>query len=396
MATSGTRPRRISFVTTGLGVGGAEAMLFRVVTHLDRARFEPAIVSVMDDGEYGPRFRAEGIPVTSIGFTNRVPTPQRLVRLVRTLQRQRPDAIMGWMYHGNLAASLGRAWASPHAGLAWNIRHSVYDLADEGLVTRNLIRLGALLSGRVDATVYVSDVSRRLHLQLGYAPEPAVVIGNGIDPTPLISPKDRAALRRELGFDASDVVVGRVARFHPMKDFPGFLEAVTGAIEVNPLIKVLLVGREVGPENPVLAPLLASPGLAGRVVWLGERQDVPRLLGAMDILASSSAWGEGFPNIVLEAAMAGLPCVVTDVGASGEIAGEGGRVVPPRDVGALRAAIVDVSALEPARRLEMGAVAREHALANYTLATVVDRYAELFDRLSGPASERRRTLPLPV
>ena len=182
MGTSAARPRRISLVTTGLGVGGAEAMLFRVATHLDRTRFSPMIVSVMDDGEYGPRFRAEGIPAVSIGFTNRVPTPQRLVNLVRALQRQKPDAIMGWMYHGNLAASLGRAWAAPQAGLAWNVRHSVYNLSDEGVVTRNLIRLGALLSGRVDATVYVSEVSRRLHVNLGYAADLAIVIGNGMIP----------------------------------------------------------------------------------------------------------------------------------------------------------------------------------------------------------------------
>ena len=180
-----------------------------------------------------------------------------------------------------------------------------------------------------------------------------------------------------------------------MKDFVGFLEAASRAIAANPSIKVFLVGREVGPENPVLAPLLRSPGLTGRVVWVGERQDVPRLLGAMDILVSSSAWGEGFPNVVLEAAVAGLPCVVTDVGASGEIAGEGGRVVPPRDVEALSAAIVDVAALPPKQRRELGAAARRHALANYTLDRVVDRYAELFENLSRPASERRHPDRLP-
>ena len=271
------RPRRIAFVTTGLGVGGAEAMLFRVVNRLDRARFEPLIVSVMDDGEYGPAFRAAGIPVTSIGFTNRVPTPQRLVRLVRTLQGFKPDAIMGWMYHGNLAASLGRSWAAPHAGLAWNIRHSVYDLADERFVTRNLIRLGARISDRVDATVYVSDVSRSQHLGLGYAARPAVVIGNGIDPAPIASPAERSTIRAELGFEPSDVVIGHVARYHPMKDHAGFLRAAAVVAATNPAIRIMLVGRDVGLENPALQPLLVAPELAGRVRALGERRDVPRL-----------------------------------------------------------------------------------------------------------------------
>ena len=381
MSEPGSRPKRIGFVTTGLGVGGAETMLFRVVTRLDRTRFDPMIVSVMDDGEYGAAFRLAGIPVTSIGFSNRLPTPPRIARLVRTVRRFQPDALMGWMYHGNLAASLGRAWGAPRAGLAWNIRHSVYDLASEGFLTRNLIRLGARASSRVDATVYVSEVSRRQHVGLGYASRTAVVIGNGIDPPEPITPAERRATRVELGFAPSDVVVGHVARFHAMKDHVSFLRAATIAIATDPAIRILLVGRDVTPDNPILRPLLTAPVLAGRVVALGERRDVPRLLGAMDVFCQSS-FSEGFPNAVLEAAVAGLPCVATDVGASSEIAGDGALLVPPRDPDALARAILDVAGRGPDGRTRLGAAAREHATERYSLGSVVDRYSDLLERLA--------------
>jgi glycosyltransferase involved in cell wall biosynthesis len=376
-----SRPRRISFVTTGLGVGGAEAMLHRVVTRLDRDRFDPMIVSVMDDGEYGDAFRAAGIPVASIGFSNRVPTPARVARLIRTLRHQRPETIMGWMYHGNLAASLARPWAAPDASLAWNIRHSVYDLANERFLTRNLIRLGARLSDRVDATVYVSETSRRQHVGLGYAARSALVIGNGIDPAPVATPAQRAAVRSELGFGPGDIVVGHIARFHPMKDHATFLRAAILAIESEPTIRILLIGRDVNDANPALQPLLAAAGLAGRVVTLGERHDVPRLLAALDVFCQSS-FSEGFPNAVLEAAVAGLPCVVTDVGASGEIAPEGELVVPARNVGALARALLDVVRLGPSGRARMGAAGRAHAIEHFSLDSVVERYAGLLDRLA--------------
>jgi glycosyltransferase involved in cell wall biosynthesis len=382
------RPRRISFVTTGLGVGGAEAMLFRVVTRLDRARFDPTIISVMDDGEYGAAFRLAGIPVVSIGFSNRLPTPPRVARLVQAVQRSRPDALMGWMYHGNLAASLGRAWGARGAGLAWNIRHSVYDLANERFLTRNLIRLGARLSDRVDATVYVSAVSRRQHLGLGYSARTAIVIGNGIDPTPPATPAERIAVRAELGIDPSDVVIGHVARFHPMKDHVSFLRAAALAVETDPSIRVLLVGRDVHPDNPVLHPFLAAPALAGRVLALGERRDVPRLLGAMDVFCQSS-FSEGFPNAVLEAAVAGLPSVVTDVGASSEIAGDGAVLVPPRDPDALAEALRGMVRLSPEARRDLGTIARTHAVATASLETVVARYATLLESIARPASERQ-------
>jgi glycosyltransferase involved in cell wall biosynthesis len=382
------RPRRITFVTTGLGVGGAEAMLFRVVTRLDRERFDPLIVSVMDDGEYGSAFREAGIPVTSIGFSNRLPTPPRIARLVRSIQRSRPDAIMGWMYHGNLAASLGRAWGAPGAGLAWNIRHSVYDLANERFLTRQLIRLGARLSDRLDAAVYVSEVSRRQHIGLGYSARSAIVIGNGIDPAPVATPAERDAIRAELGIDPSDIVVGHVARFHPMKDHVTFLRAAMLALETDPAIKVLLVGRDVSAANPVLRPLLAAPALAGRVIALGERRDVPRLLGAMDIFCQSS-FSEGFPNAVLEAAVAGLPFVATDVGATSEIAGGGGLLVPVRDPAALAEALRQLAGMGAERRT-MGDAARAHAVERFSLDSVVATYSTLLESLSRPAAERPR------
>lgn len=363
-------------------------MLFRVVTRLDRTRFEPMIVSVMDDGEYGAAFRAAGVPVTSIGFSDRLPTPPRIARLVRTVQRCKPDVLMGWMYHGNLAASLGRAWGAPGAGLAWNIRHSVYDLGNERFLTRNLIRLGARASRRVDATVYVSDVSRRQHHGLGYASRNDVVIGNGIDPAAPATGAERLAIRTELGIAPSDVVIGHVARFHPMKDHVSFLRAATLAVEAEPSIRILLVGRGVSPENPVIRPFLRAPSLAGRVLALGERRDVPRVMGAMDVFSQSS-FSEGFPNAVLEAAVAGLPCVVTDVGASSEIAGDGAVLVPPRDAPALADALRRMARLSPAGRRDLGAIARKHALANWSLEAVVATYATLLESIARSASERR-------
>lgn len=380
-----SRPVRICFVTTGLGGGGAETMLFRVVTRLDRRRFNPIVVSLMDDGDYGPDLRRAGVPVTSIGFSDRLPTPTRLSRLVRSIRQFGPDVIMGWMYHGNLAASLGRAWAAPGAALAWNIRHSVYDLANERILTRQLIRLGAPLSHRVDATVYVTGISLMQHVALGYAATSAVVVNNGIDPPASV---DRAAVREDLGISPNDVVIGHVARLHPMKDHSNFLRAARLVAEADPAVKVMLVGKGVSASNEALRPLLAAPALAGRVIVLGERRDVPRLLGAMDVFCLSS-FSEGFPNVVLEAAAAGLPCVVTAVGAAPEIAGDGGLVVPPRDPRALAGALLQLTRLDARGRTDLGAAARSHA-ERYSLTSVVARYSSLIEGLSQHQMTDRR------
>jgi glycosyltransferase involved in cell wall biosynthesis len=376
-----SRPLRICFVATGLSIGGAETTLFRVATRLDRARFEPMIVSLMDDRGYAPDFRAAGIPVTSLGFTNRLPTPARFVRLIESIREFRPDVMMGWMYHGNLAASLGRRWAAPRAGLAWNIRHSVYDLANERFVTRNLIRLGGPLSRHVDATVYVSHVSMRQHIALGYAAHSALVIDNGIDPPAVPTAAERSALRAELGIAPTDVVIGHVARFHPMKDHVTFLRAAQFVARADANARVLLIGNDVDASNPVLRPLLTSPDLAGRVTTLGERRDVFRLLGAMDIFCLSSS-SESFPNVVLEAAASGLPCVVTNVGAAPDIAGASSIVVQPRNPRALADGLLELCRIGAGGRRDRGAAARAFVLGRYSMESVVDTYSALLEDLS--------------
>ena len=382
-----SRPLRIFFVTTGLSIGGAETTLFRVATRLDGARFEPMIVSLMDDRGYAPDLREAGIPVTSLGFTNRLPTPARFIRLIESIRGFRPDVMMGWMYHGNLAASLGRRWAAPRAGLAWNIRHSVYDLANEGFITRNLIRLGGPLSHHVDATVYVSQVSMRQHIALGYAANSALVIDNGIDAPADPTDAERSALREELGIDPTDVVIGHVARFHPMKDHVTFLRAAQVLARADASVRVMLIGKDVDASNPVLRPLLTAPDLAGRVITLGERRDVSRLLGAMDVFCLSSS-SESFPNVVLEAAASGLPCVVTDVGAAPEIAGASSLVVPPRNHRALADGLSEFCRVGSAGRRERGAAARAFVLGRYSMESVVDAYSVLLEGLAGRSTAR--------
>lgn len=375
-------------VTTGLGTGGAETMLYRVLAGLDRQHFEPTVVSVMDEGTYGPQLREAGIPVACAGFSNRVPTPLRMTRLLRAVAATRPDLILGWMYHGNMAASLSRRMVAPSARLMWNIRHCVYDLKYEKRMTRLIIRLGRWVSQTVDAAIYVSPVSERQHFALGYRPTTSLVIGNGLDTCRFTESRaDREAVRVELGISKDDVVIGHVARFDPMKDHETFLQAARIVSRRFPQLKFLLVGRGVESGGPPFAAAGRDPELAGRLIMPGERRDVPRVLQAMDIFCLSS-YSEGFPNAVLEAAAVGLPCVVTRVGSAPDIAGRGALVVPARDPTGLANALSELAACAPEELARRGHLAFEHASSRYSLNAVVQQYESAFNRV---LAERRVT-----
>jgi len=121
-------------------------------------------------------------------------------------------------------------------------------------------------------------------------------------------------------------------------------------------------------------------GLGDHVQLLGERGDVAGLLCALDVFVSSSV-GEAFSNSVGEAMSCALPCVVTDVGDSELIVGDSGMAVPPRDAGALAAAMIEMVDLGPSRRATLGVRARQRITAEFDIEAVARRYAALYETL---------------
>ena len=95
---------------------------------------------------------------------------------------------------------------------------------------------------------------------------------------------------------------------------------------------------------------------------------MPRLLAGFDVIASPSAWGEGFPNAIGEAMAAGIPCGATDVGDSATVIADHGRVAPPNDPEARATALLEILALAPEERQQIGHAARQHILNHYGLA----------------------------
>jgi glycosyltransferase involved in cell wall biosynthesis len=120
---------------------------------------------------------------------------------------------------------------------------------------------------------------------------------------------------------------------------------------------------------------------------------MPRLTAALDISTTTSAYGEGFPNVVGEAMACAVPCAVTDVGDSALIVHDTGKVVPPRDPSALAEAWHALVALGAEGRRKLGAAARQRVERNFSLPVVVARYQSLYEELAlGKKAPRRRRL----
>jgi len=387
------RPR-VLHVITSFGRGGAETMLLRLLLASRDGPFHHGLITLRDQATLLPTLKDAKIPAWSLEMPGlRVPGPALLRRFAHLVRDFRADLIQGWLYHGNLAALGAARLSGQRPPVLFNLRNTLYHLRQEPPLTRLAIRLGGRLSRRAVAVVHNAQLSVQHHARVGYAPARAVVIPNGVDCREFApDPAARHAVRAELGLDPATPLIGRICRFHPMKDHAGFLAAASRLLAAGHEAHFLLAGRGVGADNPHLQGWLRDCPAPERFHLLGERTDIARLNAALDIAVSSSAWGEGFPNALAEAAACGVPCIATDVGESARIVGPAGRVVAPGDVPALVAAMAELLGSAALRR-ELGRLGRERIVTGFSLPMAVASYQELYRRvlagetLEGPAGD---------
>lgn len=371
--------KSVVHIITGLSTGGAEMMLYNLLSKVNRSQFQPIVISLMDRGTLGDRISALNIPVYSLGMKPGMPpTPDILWKLIRTVRKLQPNIIQGWMYHGNLAAYAASIF-TPKTPIIWGIHHSIAALNTEKPMTQAIIKLGALISYSPKKVVFVSHTSKSQHEALGYSNQNSCVIPNGFDTT-LFQPSliAQTEVRTSLNLSTDTLIIGLFCRYHPMKDHANFLQAAAILTQKYANVHFLLAGTDVTPTNQHLQQLIDRFGLQSQVHLLGERTDIPHLIGALDIATLTSAYGEAFPLVIGEAMSCGVPCVVTDVGDSSWIVGNTGKVVPPKNPAALADAWQELIEIGKSGRSVLGKAARARIQENFALDAVVAQYQALY------------------
>jgi glycosyltransferase involved in cell wall biosynthesis len=369
---------RILHVIPSVHRGGAQVMLLRL---LENARDNHhGVISLMPLGGLRAPMAAAGATLHSLGLPQGRMSARSGIGLARAIRSFQPDLVQGWMYHGNLAATIGCALGRRAGPVLWGVHHSITTLAHEKPSTRRIIRLSAWLSRGTAKVVYVSRASASQHEQLGFEARRTIVIPNGFDCTVFRpQPAARMALRRALGLDERPVLIGMVARYHPLKDHTN-LFAAAARLASGSAIHLVLVGAGVDAGNRDLQEAIRAAGLAERVTLLGERRDIPDLMAGLDILALTSR-DEAFPMVLGEAMASGVPCVATDVGDSRLIVGDTGVLVPPNDPDALAAGLKELIQQDMAGRARLGEAARRRIEEAFSAPAIAGRYLDLYKRV---------------
>jgi len=368
---------KVLHVVESMQAGGAERVVAEYAKWHDRSRYEPEVCCVLSAGPFSDSVAASGVPIHVLGRRSRFDL-RAIARLARIIRRGRFDVVHNHNFTalvvGLPAAILGRARAVVRT--EHNVAHT------RGPARHYLSRAAAL---REDAQIGVSAAVKRAHTECGRIPRGRfVTVLNGIDEERLVPGADRASVRRELGLSDDAIVCLNIGSLTEQKNRRTLLDATARLSDVGAL-RVLVVGS--GPEKETLEARAGELGLSRRVLFLGQRLDVPDLLAASDIFVLSSDW-EGLPITILEAMASGVPCVATAVGGVPEALTDGvtGVTVEPGDPGALADGIRGL-ARDPELRARMAAAARDEFERRFRAEQMVRQTEALYDMtLSGRAT----------
>ncbi len=374
---------KVLHIITGLSTGGAEIMLYKLVSKMDGSCFDIYVVSLTDIGPVGEKIKKLNIPVVAVGMKRGWRgffSFSEFFRLLKIVKNYKPDVIQTWMYHSDLIGGLvGKILKVP---VIWNIRQSNFNPKYNKQTTIWTAKICAKFSKILpEKIICCSYASKNVHSKLGYDENKMVVIPNGFD-LDVFSPdkQGREKVRKELGLDDKTIVVGFAARFDPQKDHKNFFEAVRIVHKVYPNVHFLLCGDGINWDNKKLKEWIEKSGVKKVTHLLGRRDDMKNIYNSIDIFCSSS-YGEGFPNVIGEVMACEVPCVVTDVGDSAIIVKDVGFVVPPKNPEALAEAIIKMIEMGEGKRKELGKRARDRIKENYLIEKIVKSYEQLYKKI---------------
>ena len=326
----------IFFLIRSLNIGGTERQLIELVKGLDSNHFDITVGLFYNEGALIEEIKSmPWIHVVSLNKSGRWDIIRFVLRFIKLLKSLQPDILYSFLPDANIAGLIaGRL--SGVKRVVWGVRASNMDVSRYDWLARMSLRLSAFLSKFPDAIIANSHAGKEFHRGIGYSTNRMMVIPNGIC-TDRFKPDYSAGLkvRDEWGIDEETITIGLIGRLDPMKDHATFLRAVKIFNQEGCSVRFVCIGDGKEPYKSEIHSLCMTLGLNGSLIWTGVRSDMPAVYSALDIVTSTSSYGEGFSNVIGEAMACGVPCVVTDVGDSAIIVGETGVIVNPEDPQAL-------------------------------------------------------------
>ncbi len=375
---------RVAYLDHTAALGGAEISLASLLAGLDRRRWEPFLL-LGSDGALAGRAGALGVESEIIRFpagtmAPGAPAALRLLApsswvaglpLVVRLSRRLRSTGAVLLHTNSLRACVTGGLAARLAGVpcVWHL-HSV---VAPPVIPASTARLLRSMARWLPAHVICNSETTAASIGLG--PDRATVITSGVDPRPFVGLN---------GHYHQPPRVGMVARLSPLKGQDVFIEASRLVAEDHPEAEFVLAGASMFGEEDYVRQLHAQADSAApaQIQFGGFVENVPGLMGSLDMVVHASVRPDGFGLSLVEAMLAGRPVVATALAGALEIVEDGvtGLLVPPGDAQAMATAISYL--LEnPDEAGEMAGRARQTALDRFQLDRMASMVSDVYDRV---------------
>jgi glycosyltransferase involved in cell wall biosynthesis len=375
---AGRRPTRINFMAAihSMIVGGAERICQDILLRMDRERFNPILLCMREPGPLAVAVAKEGIKVYA-NLTDNKYDFTVASRLRRIMRQERIHALETFgsgekLFWGRLCAK----WAGVPA-----ITSSLHKTFIKGK-KHSVESLNRMLWGLNDRIIAIGEASKDYLVRYEGVPDKKVtVIHNGIDLERFKPRSPELRIKNELGIPQENQVVGILAVLRPEKAHQVFLESAKIISEGFPKVSFLVVGD--GSERTKLEKLTSKLGLDGRVIFAGNRSDVPEVLSIFDVaVLCSDPYIETLPTAILEAMAMAKPAVATEVGCLPEmiIDGTNGYLLPPRKPKELAEAVSKLLRSEELAQ-KMGRAGRKRAEELFSVEGMVGKREQLFEEI---------------
>ena len=382
---------RVLFVDHTAVLGGAQLSLLDIAIGL-RQR---GAIALFEAGPFSDALVASGVAVIpiaagaslrSIKKQSRLPSPSALVGTGRAVMELARVARPFDLLYANSPKSF---LVSAAAGLlvrrpvVWHLR----DILDYQHFSRSNVRLlVTVANARAARVVANSQATADAFVAVGGRRAIVRVVHNGIDAAPFdrLDAADRLHTRRALGIPEDAFLVGSFSRLHPWKGQDILLDALAQLPDVHAIVVGGALFSGEAEFEAALRQRALQPPLAPRVHLLGARTDVPRLIGACDLVVHTSVLPEPFGRVLVEALLATRPLVASDAGGVREVVTDGQTaiLVPPGDAVCLADAVRAIKS-DPAKSRLMAQAGAADVRRRFTREAMLDGVTRVIDDVLG-------------
>lgn len=377
--------KKILFVIGNLDTGGAENHIIQLLPLLKEKGYFPGVYTLTHKGVQSGQLETQGILVHEPSHVSRLRKLPFLFRklliaivtfitLWRLINKTKPDVIHFFLPHAYMLGGICSLFTRAPKRIMSRRSLSIYSMHRPfvRIVEKFLHKKMDILLGNSLSVVGQLKEECTNHKKIR-------LIYNGVNLDRFNVNNGQKNIREEFGIANDSVVVTMVANIIPYKGHNDLIYAIS-RIEKSEHLEfiILCVGRDDG-AGADLQQLARDLDVADKIIWLGERNDVPAILRASDVGLLCSHQ-EGFSNSILESMAAGLPMVVTDVGGNSEAVTDNvnGIVVPSHEPSCLSNALIKMIESKE-KRQKMGIASRKIVEVKFTQEICVAHYIQLYE-----------------